>query len=139
MTMIICAEKSDKKDIKRFYKQQKYNARFLGDDACYFIKDNEQIIACVIISYQHRSPFLHGLCVDGTHRHQGIARQLLTHCQHLHQHIYCFAQDSLAGLYLNSHFSQVSQDTLPNSLQTRFTSYLRKQTNLVAFYHQSNS
>ena len=46
----ILANKADKKSILRFYKDNHYSARFIGYDSCYLIKENDNIIASVIIS-----------------------------------------------------------------------------------------
>lgn len=129
------AEKSDKKDIKRFYKDNHYSASFMGNDQCFMIKNNKaQIIACVIVSTISDTPFLHALVVSQNMRGSGLATQLLAHCQLISVHIYCFADLSLNRLYISSQFKSIDQGQLPASLHSRFQRYKQKNNTLSAFY-----
>ena len=134
--MITKAEKSDKKEILRFYKQQHYSARFLGFDQAYFIKKNEAIIACVIVSNLSSNchqALLHALVVDKAWRKQRIASKLLEHCTTLHEHIVCFADSSLSTFYKTNGFYQANIETIDKLLEVRYLSYQLKDSNLVIF------
>ena len=135
------AQKTDKKDLLRFYKQQQYSARFLGYDQAFFIKtnNNSHIIAAVIIStINEHSPqtLLHALVVDKKHRHQQLASALLQHCISQRLTLVCFADKALTRLYINNGFSAVAPTTLTVELQQRFVSYHTKNTHLMPFYYQ---
>lgn len=133
------ANKSDKKEILRFYKQQHYSARFLGFDQAYYIKKNEAIIACVITSkiteYNHQT-FLHALVIDKDYFHQKLASRLLKYCVRQHPTLICFADISLAPLYLQNGFVPTSTKNLSEILQQRFNSYSFKNKQLQAFIFQ---
>ena len=132
---ILTAEKSDKKDIKRFYKNNHYSASFMGNDQCFMIKDdNAQIIAAVIVSVISDKPFLHALVVNQNERGTGRATQLLEHCQSISPMIYCFADLSLNRLYIASNFKSIDQEQLPASLHSRFQRYKQQNNTLTAFY-----
>lgn len=140
---IIKANKSDKKSILRFYKAQQYSARFLGLDHCYIIKNNEKIIASVIVSYIDKSNpmgFLHALVVDKTFQHQGLASQLIKYTEKQHPTMVCFANESLTPLYLKSLFTKLPQaqyrKTLAEHLFVRFNRYQIKQPQLKVFIRQ---
>lgn len=137
MLSITTASKTDKKDILRFYKQQHYSARFLGFDHCYVIKSNQQIIASVIVSMitqNNNQAFLHALVVDTNYRHQHLASMLLQHCIRQHLELVCFAQLSLAPLYINNGFVQAKINSLTPELQQRYQRYLAKNSDLLPFY-----
>ncbi|MDN3652221.1 GNAT family N-acetyltransferase [Thalassotalea ponticola] len=134
MLNVTVAIKADKKRVKRFYKQQAYSASFLGDDVCYLLVDaTDQIIASVIVSYQHQCPFLHALVVAKPYRNQGIASKLLQHCQQQHRTITCFAKRDLRGFYLRHGFVVCASGHIDNSLSSRYARYVIKQPDLLIF------
>lgn len=136
---VICAAKSDKKAILRFYKSQRYSARFLGGDSCYLIKRDNKIIAAVIVSTIESTSqqcLLHALVVDSQHRHQGLASILIKHCQSKHAEIVCFCQPDLSRLYTLLGFTMLSKQQLFITLNThlieRFRRYQLKKPSLNA-------
>lgn len=128
--VIETADKSDKKAIQRFYKQQRYSARFLGDDVTYLVRDNQDIIASVIISFKDSHPFLHALVVAECWQHQGLATKLLIECQKHCPRLICFCAPELSPFYTKNGFAVVSLIDLPEELQLRFNAY-RKNHELV--------
>ncbi len=131
---IVKAEKSDKKPLKRFYKQQGYPASFIGADKSYFIKDNSgNFIAAVILSRVSDVEFLHALCVDKQFRKQKLASKLLKYCHSQYANILCFADAKLEPLYLKNGFRQVNQEAIPSDLKNRWLSYLAKSIQLRIF------
>ncbi|TLU64145.1 GNAT family N-acetyltransferase [Thalassotalea litorea] len=135
--LIETADKSDKKAIQRFYKQQRYSARFLGDDATYLVRDNQDIIASVIISFKDSHSFLHALVVDNNHRGQGIAQSLLAKAAEQHPQLYCFCGNELMSFYQKQHFAVIEGSLLPDELRQRYLAY-RKKHELIALYLNSN-
>ncbi|KGJ99035.1 GNAT family N-acetyltransferase [Thalassotalea sp. ND16A] len=137
---IIQADKTNKKAIKRFYKNNHYSASFMGDDACYFITedsaDNTNIIAGVIISYQQSTPFLHALVVTKEYRGKGLSTLLLNHCQQQINLIYCFANNSLCRLYQQQGFASIAANQLPESLKVRLLNYQQKSPSLQSLIWQ---
>ena len=137
---IFSAEKADKKDIKRFYKSQRYSAGFLGDDRCFLVREsnvnNAPIIAAVIVSYCTTSPFLHALVVDIKHQKQGLATALIKHCQQHFDSLVCFCEPKLASLYLANQFQLLTDfqlsNHLPEQLTSRFQSYRQHTQSLLA-------
>ena len=142
------ANKSDKKDVMAFYKQQQYPAKFMGFDHCFVAKVDALIIGCVIISdiekahqkmldnhdsNESKALFLHGLFVAPKYRNYGISKALIDEMALLKKSIICFADISLTALYLKSGFNKVSEDSLPKLYHERYKSYRNKQTNLLAF------
>jgi GNAT superfamily N-acetyltransferase len=152
MLTIALANKSDKKDILRFYKVNNYSARFIGFDKCYLIKKNQVIIASVIVSKarldQQESAernsksqyFLHALVVAPTYQKQGLATQLVKHSLTLHSSLVCFSDASLAPLYLKQGFKALSDSLVKNNLTIelfkRFQQYSKHQSGLKVFFHQ---
>jgi len=137
---ISLAEKSDKKDILRFYKAQHYSARFLGFDRCYFIKINDDIIASVMVSYiieNSEISLLHALVVNQTWQHQGLASQLISHVTKIHPSIVCFADEKLTNLYIKNQMVSIEENqfkhSLPEHLFVRFKSYQQKLPQLKVF------
>ena len=149
------AIKADKKNINRFYKAQRYAASFIGQDQSYFIKHNQNIIACVIISAgQENGQFwlLHALVIDPKHRGNGIASLLLRTviAEQVIQNdkpvvrygkIICFADQALQALYLSNKF--VSYNTakditqLPDEFHHRFLRYRISQNNLCCYLYSA--
>jgi len=143
MYQIHTALKSEKKDILRFYKSQRYPARFIGLDHCYTIKEKHSIIASVIVSFlsdENKQPFLHALVTNKQYHHQGIASQLLHHIQTQHPKVVCFADKSLRLFYLKNNMIEIEQDSvkqcLTEPLFLRFQSYQKKQQQLKLFIHR---
>ena len=154
--LVIKAKKSDKKDIQRFYKAQRYAAGFIGHDHAYFIKHNTKIIACVIISAGQESGLfwlLHGLVIDSEHRGSGIASILLRAViaerlckeettQARYDNIICFTDQALATLYLSNKF--VSHNTakniaqLPDEFRHRFLRYKENHKSLCCYLYSVN-
>lgn len=146
------AKKSDKKSILRFYKTNHYSARFIGFDNCYLIKNNEEIIASVIISrcdvdresivnLANKSQyFLHALVVAPAYRGAGLASMLIQSVLPRYHPLVCFAQDSLSTLYLKQGFSalestHIKQVLLP-ALFNRYCQYLSKESSLTVFSNE---
>ena len=96
---IVRADKTDKKAIQGFYKQQHYSAGFIGYDRTYLIKQQQQIIASVILSritVDNPHELLHALVVDKVFQHQGLASRLLRYVKQNHATFSCFANAKLA-------------------------------------------
>ena len=156
---LILAKKSDKKSVLRFYKNNQYSARFIGLDTCYIIKDNDNIIASVIISKMpsfsnltQNLPvplsttsisqyFLHALLVSINYRGQGLAKSIIMHALALHQPLVCFAPEPLSPLYLTSGLTMIEGSSIESSidamLHTRFKRYSRDKPNLRVFMSPS--
>jgi GNAT superfamily N-acetyltransferase len=137
---IIKATKSDKKAILRFYNSQHYSARFIGYDHCYFMKDDQIIVAAMIVSkiaHQHRHYFLHALVVAEQFQKQGVASQLIQAALKLHQPLICFADESLSALYTQNNWVKLTDEQIyfnvPEHLLLRFKAYQNKQSQLKVF------
>ena len=128
------ATKSDKKSIKRFYKQQQYPGSFMGNDTCYIAMHDGQLIGCAIVSELEGVRFLHALVIEVTYRNQGIASRLLKMLSK-HPPIICFADISLSHLYLSNNFKQISMESLPLPLAKRYSSYKQKKSDLAIYCH----
>jgi GNAT superfamily N-acetyltransferase len=134
--LVQVADKSDKKTIKQFYKQQHYSASFMGFDTVYFIKHNETIIACVIVSQlklYNSQYFLHALVVDKQYRKQGIATRLLNSHHINAQQIICFAGKELSMLYKNANYDLASSKQLNETNLLRYQQYQKSKPNLQVF------
>ncbi|WOH38045.1 GNAT family N-acetyltransferase [Thalassotalea fonticola] len=131
------ANKSDKNSIKRFYKSNHYSASFMGDDQCFYMTSQEEIIASVIISFSSTTPFLHALVVNRNYQHQGLATQIVFHCQHRLPNINCFADKTLTKFYQKLGFECINSNNLPDCLQSRFYSYQRNNNTLNAFQYRA--
>ncbi|TKB45122.1 GNAT family N-acetyltransferase [Thalassotalea mangrovi] len=130
------ANKSDKKSIQRFYKQQSYSARFLGADVTYLVRENREIIASAIVSFQNSYPFLHALVVDKNFQGRGIAKTLLAKAKVHHPQLYCFCKNDLASFYQKKQFVIIDDASLPEELRQRYLAYGKKQQ-LVAMYYNN--
>ncbi|WP_076417843.1 GNAT family N-acetyltransferase [Colwellia sp. UCD-KL20] len=132
------ATKQDKKNIKRFYKDNKYSASFMGYDHTYLIKRDNIIIGSVIISYitnNSQYGLLHALLITEFHRRKGYAQLLIKRLQNEHSHIICFADKKLQPFYINMGFKKDVNDELPlpNYLLKKFNNYLRNKKDLKVF------
>ncbi|SEL02616.1 Acetyltransferase (GNAT) family protein [Colwellia chukchiensis] len=145
------ASKIDKKDILRFYKGQNYRARFIGQDDCYFIKHNNKIIACSMISAgKEKQQFwlLHALVTDIGFRNCGLARTLLHTIQSPtirpnYPYIVCFADNQLHKFYLANNFRYCDPLTdiprLPVPLQAKYYSYCKQQPQLNCYLYSATN
>ena len=161
------AARTDKKDIMRFYKTQRYAASYIGQDQCYFIKVNNEIIACVMVSAGQESGefwLLHALVTDKAYRSKGFASLLLraimaetkTELQQAnpvntvdknesslptYSKIICFADKVLQPLYLSNKFINYNavEDIaqLPNEFQQRLSRYREKHSNLCCYLYNA--
>lgn len=139
---IVQAQKADKKDLKRFYKAQRYHANFMGFDHGYLIKNKHEIIGAVLVSYlieNNRLGFLHGLCVDKNHQNQGLASSLILQCQKFHSQLLCFSQAKLANWYRAHHFKTASTDSIPQVLLDNYQSYLKKDSGVLTWLYNNES
>lgn len=130
------AEKSDKKDIQRFYKSERYSACFIGYDQSFIIKERGEIIASVIVSARFEnfeSFFLHGLVVTKQYRNKGIAHAMLNYISEFFTPLYCFCEQALCRVYLSANFKQINEHALPNDLQQSYCRYKIKQPTLCCF------
>jgi N-acetylglutamate synthase-like GNAT family acetyltransferase len=133
---IFLAEKSDKKTIKRFYKLQRYSARYIGLDHCFCISEGPDIIAAMIISQINKSNdqyLLHGLVVDKNFQHQGLALALLDKACTNFTNLVCFADSELSSLYLKANFTQVESHFLSVELFERYHQYQKTKKHLIIF------
>ena len=131
------ANKTDKASIKRFYKQQKYSAGFMGFDHTILALVDEDIIGAVIVSKieENNSQYLlHGLLVSQHYRGQKIASSLIKQMTKRYAPIYCFADNSLTRFYLNNGAKQSSEDELSMTLACRLNAYLKRSPTLNIFY-----
>ena len=136
MLKVIEAGKTDKKDIKRFYKQQHYNASFIGQDRTFLIKDNHLIVAAVIVSListDNRQALLHGLLVNKTYRKQNLATTLLNFVSKEYNDLVCFAVPAQENFYLKRGFSIEHQQHLSPCLLSRYLAYKKNKTDLQIF------
>jgi GNAT superfamily N-acetyltransferase len=137
--LIQTAVKSDKKSIKKYYKQQQYSASFMGLDTVFVIRYEGEIIASVIISLlkkQYTQYFLHALVVDKKYRKQGLATKLLNYCNTNGLDIICFAVDSMSGLYLGAGYTRSCQNKLNETNLLRFHQYQKSKPTLQVFIKQ---
>ena len=149
---MIKATKADKKDIVRFYKNKRYAASYIGQDHCYFIKADNEIIACAMVSAGQENGeywLLHALVVNKEYQDRGIASQLLQticakKCRHeqiqCHQ-ILCFADTALSTFYYSNQFINYNAEhdiaQLPKEFKHRYVSYRKKQKSLQCFLYQA--
>ena len=136
MLKVIEAGKTDKKDIKRFYKQQHYNASFIGQDRTFLIKDNHLIVAAVIVSListDNHQALLHGLLVNKTYRKQNLATTLLNFTSKQYDALICFAEPAQEKFYIKRGFSIEHQQHLSPCLLSRYLAYKKKKTDLLIF------
>lgn len=161
---VIKAIKTDKKDIMRFYKAQHYAASYIGQDQCYFIKVDELIIACAMISAGQENGelwLLHALVTDQQHRGKGIASLLLDTIiaekkpvditmlanktvikseiiLPAYAKVICFAAQTLQRFYVSNQFrvynSTADISQLPNEFQQRLSRYREKQKTLCCYF-----
>jgi len=135
---ITTANKTDKKSLMRFYKQQSYSAGLLGFDRVYIVKDEQEIIGAVIISaIEENNPqlFLHALVIKQEFRQKKLATQLIQYVRrhHNNQQLFCFAQEELAHFYQQNGFSQVAEHLLLQPLLMRFFRYKKTNNMLLVF------
>lgn len=136
------AEKSDKKAIKRFYRQHSYSAGFMGLDSSYLVKDNQEIIACVLHSRlltENKQSLLHALVVSPTYRRQSVAASLLNYSCSFHPLTACFAAPELSPLYLSNDFQLANLQQLTAPLATRYLQYLKQKPDLAIFIRDTNN
>ncbi|WP_160298240.1 GNAT family N-acetyltransferase [Thalassomonas actiniarum] len=130
------AHKSDKKAIKRFYRRHSYSASFMGLDSCYLVKEQQEIIACVLQSQllvENNQSLLHALVVDPAYRRQSIATSLLDYCCAFHPLTVCFAVPQLAPLYLSNNFQLAEPEQLSPLLAKRYLQYIKTKPELAIF------
>ncbi|REL35846.1 GNAT family N-acetyltransferase [Thalassotalea euphylliae] len=149
---------ANKNDVKRFYRNQNYSAKFKGYDQAFVASEynsiaplvhqdnnlSKNIIGGVIISQLrqgNKQALLHGLVVSQSYRGLGLGKKLtkhaLKHCSLEVDHIVCFAEPHLAQFYGSCGFSLVDKNSitadLSPELAARFTSYQKYRANLAIF------
>lgn len=154
------AQISDKKQLKRFYKQEHYSAGFKGFDIAYGVFDKEQLISAVIISQltpDNTQALLHGLVTKKIKQNQGHASKLLNYCLVSYQKvgladitdnlsnisnisntmesIVCFIEPKLRAFYLQHQFTEQPITALNDTLKPRFNAYQKYQADLLIMVH----
>ncbi|REL29277.1 GNAT family N-acetyltransferase [Thalassotalea euphylliae] len=149
---------ANKNDVKRFYRNQNYSAKFKGYDQAFVASENSSaespsylhnnlsnnIIGSVIISQLrqgNKQALLHGLVVSQSYRGKGLGKKLtkhaLKHCSLEVDHIICFAEPHLTQFYVSCGFSLVDKNSITANLSpelaARFTSYQKYQASLAIF------
>ncbi|MCJ8320558.1 MAG: GNAT family N-acetyltransferase [Colwellia sp.] len=136
ISAVITAEKEDKKAIKRFYKQQRYSASFIGFDHCYFIKSSDTIVASVIVSFiesNNQQAFLHALVVDRKFQKKGLATQLINAIDCGYSSITCFSNSNMTIFYQNFDFQIAGSSLIKPIIEKRFRQYKQKNPKLLRF------
>ncbi|NMP32574.1 GNAT family N-acetyltransferase [Thalassotalea sp. M1531] len=130
----------DKKQVKAFYKAQGYSAGLKGYDHLFVVMDNQQVIACAIVSLiesNSTQALLHGVVVDKNYLRQNIATKLINFAANQLPRqvvqLVCFSHVKLKHLYLKSHFVEAKCNELINTLDSRFKAYQSKQPELAVF------
>ncbi|TPH17685.1 GNAT family N-acetyltransferase [Litorilituus lipolyticus] len=138
--VVICADKSEKKAVLRFYKSNQFSTRLKGFDSIYTIKKNSRIIASTIVSKitkNNTQCLLHGLVVESNYQKQGLAKLLLNTCKANHHSIVLFASEDLTSFYQKQGFNLIPslaiQGALTPELLSRYLRYKTKQSSLCAF------
>ncbi len=130
------ALRSDKRSIKRFYKEHGYSASFMGFDTAYLIKLDDHIIASVIVSYitdNNNQALLHGLFVHKDYRNQHYASLLIQHAKQKHLSMVCFVDKALMPFYGRLGFNLINNNNQISSVNLeRLYIYLRYIPQLVA-------
>lgn len=140
------AKKADKRQIKNFYKTNKYSASFMGYDTSYIALADNRIIACVILSYiskNNNQALLHALYVENNYRIQGIAKELVSYAKREHKSVACFALNTTSDFYYTLNFNQIQKDmtdlTTTGLLSTinieKYVQYKKHIPNLSAFVY----
>ncbi len=149
---IVKAEKSDKKDIKRFYKNQNYSASYIGQDKCYIVKIDNTIIAVAIISLgqEHGNYWLlHGLVTEKQHRGNKVASAIIDtiiseknqNIEAQYNKIVSFADTELHAFYRANGFisfnSNKAINDLPLEFKQRLARYRENRPNLHCFLYSA--
>jgi len=147
------AQISDKKQLKRLYKQEHYSAGFKGFDTAYGVFNNEQLISALIVSQltpDNTQALLHGLVTEKSRQNQGHASKLLSYCLASYQKvgltsiagtttnntkaiesIVCFIDPKLRAFYLQHQFTEQPITALNDTLKPRFNAYQKYQADLL--------
>ena len=138
------ATKSDKSAIKCFYKEQCYSARFIGHDFGYLLHQDQTIIGSALISTitaASTQALLHGLVVAKDYQQRGLGSQLLDFALGQYQllgqcpkTLIAFCQPELLSLYQKHGFLETDSNKLNHLLAPRFSSYQKKQPELLIVY-----
>ena len=144
MLTVILADKTLKKDIKRFYKHNHSSFSFKGLDDTFLIYEDNQIIASAIVSQltvTNLQFLLHGVLTHQSYRKQGLANKLLKFIEaHYRSHskqnspftLHCFVLPELVGLYQKHGYQVTFEGVLNEVLHPRFIAYKRMKPTLVA-------
>ncbi|ASP47383.1 GNAT family N-acetyltransferase [Cognaticolwellia beringensis] len=147
------ATKADKKELLRFYKTQRYSARFIGQDHCYIVKINNHIIASAMISGGQVSDnfwLLHALVTVKAEQGKSIASlilQTIINDEHenenaRYENIICFIDSELQQFYIKNNFSKYNTKdeiaSLPVEFKQRLIRYREKQHNLHCYLYSHN-
>jgi predicted N-acetyltransferase YhbS len=137
MNSISCqlAAKNQKKLIQRFYKNNHYSAAFIGNDQCFVLTAQQQIIASVIISEVEQQYFLHALVVNEQYRRQGLGMKLVNTTQTAFNNLVCFAEPDVGQFYTRLGFTASPAAMLCNGLQHRYRAYQAKHPQLAIYYY----
>lgn len=145
MISIKLADKSDKKNIIRFYKAQRYSASFIGYDKTYLAINelDNSVVGIVIVSFSNninQQGLLHGLFVKAEYRHQAIARKLLHTALKSHNQIICFAATELSSFYQKMGFNPttIHEAFIAEVNLTRFNAYQKNMPSLAIFIHKDS-
>jgi len=134
--------KTNKKKIKRFYKNNNYSASLIGYDETYIITIEEEIIGSVIISYQNQNnncALLHALLINKNHRNNSYANQLIETVRKQHHYLVCFTERKLIKLYKQNGFIECDVNEIPSFLSNRYQSYLKKNTDLIILIYNNTT
>jgi len=154
---IKCVQLSDKKQLKRFYKQVHYSAGFKGFDIAYGAFYHERLVSALIISQlttHNTQGLLHGLVTEQSMQNKGFARQLLSYSLASYQtntltsfdksaepprQIVCFIEPKLHSFYQQLQFINSPISALNDELAARFKAYQTYQSDLVIMVHNLSS
>ncbi|MFT4924399.1 MAG: N-acetylglutamate synthase-like GNAT family acetyltransferase [Phenylobacterium sp.] len=125
--------------VNKFYKQQKARGKGKGNENVFVVKVDGQIIAAARLADIAGCCFLTGVQVDSNYQRQGVAKALVSAMLAQlspEQSCYTFPYQHLTGLYQVLGFSALSEDELPQPLQTRFMRYRGQGRDIIAMCYK---
>lgn len=126
--------------VNKFYRSQKHKGSASGDERVFVIFLQEDIIAAVRLVPHDGFYWLRSLYVKSELRGQNLGQKLLTLVhQKITLPIYCFPYTHLEGFYLNSGYSLLTLEQLPQPLNQLFVKYQGKGSGIICMVSESAS
>ena len=124
--------------VNRFYKANGHKGKAKGNERVFVLEQNSNIVAALRACPEENGYWLRSVWVALPLRGQKLGSQLLKQAvlELSPAPSWCYPYDHLKKFYLQSGFKEIALETTPDSIQSRYLTYCKKQPELLLMIYK---